>query len=176
MFNSFKRKLPEISIFHHPSSPPSTKALALLKNSLQGPYPPTNPTNPPLAFNLSIVENPPTEDQLKTIQTFIRPSSSSSSSSSSSPSYTSPGLTFLSAFPGTQAPEALHAATAKDVVDLALKNPKALKYPIVVDWGSGQAAVGDVEGVKRMLEDVRKRRDGEKLTGDEVDEPKGWFM
>ncbi|KAF9039911.1 thioredoxin-like protein [Panaeolus papilionaceus] len=160
MFNSFKRKLPEISIFHHPSSPPSTKALALLKSSLQGPYPPTDPANPPLTFDLSVVENPPTEDQLNTIMQF-------------SPRATNPAFTFLSAFPGSS--ESGGASTVKEIVKLAEKNPKALKYPIVVDWGNGNAAVGDVEGVKRMLEEIRKRRDGE-VKGEEVDQPKGWFM
>lgn len=52
--------------------------------------------------------------------------------------------------------------TSADAVNkLASKNPKALKWPIVVDWSGGRAAVGDVEGVKKILEELRKERDGE---------------
>ncbi|EKM52476.1 uncharacterized protein PHACADRAFT_260915 [Phanerochaete carnosa HHB-10118-sp] len=44
---------------------------------------------------------------------------------------------------------------------LVSTEPRALKWPIVVDWEGGKAAVGDVDGVKRILEDLRKQRDGE---------------
>lgn len=47
------------------------------------------------------------------------------------------------------------------VAALAERNPNALKWPIVVDWNAGRAAVGDVEGVKALLEELRKKRDGE---------------
>ena len=63
----------------------------------------------------------------------------------------------------------------KDVAELAEKNPKALKWPIVVNWNEGQASIGAVEGVRSILEALRKKRDGE--SGDEaVDQPKGWFI
>jgi hypothetical protein len=48
-----------------------------------------------------------------------------------------------------------------------------LKWPIVVDWEGGKAAIGDVEGVKGILENLRKKRDGESKDGE--DKPKGWF-
>ena len=48
------------------------------------------------------------------------------------------------------------------VVRLAKTNPNALKWPIVVDWMHGRAAVGNVEGVKGILEELRRERDGEK--------------
>ena len=51
--------------------------------------------------------------------------------------------------------------SAEGVAELASQNPNALKWPIVVDWNSGYAAVGDVEGVKALLEELRKKRDGE---------------
>jgi hypothetical protein len=35
-----------------------------------------------------------------------------------------------------------------------------LKWPIVVDWAGGRATAGDAEGVKDILEYLRKR-DGE---------------
>lgn len=59
------------------------------------------------------------------------------------------------------------------VARLAAQNLNAIKWPIVVDWDHGKAAVGDVEGVKGILEELRKRRDGE-IKPDE-DKPSGWF-
>ena len=58
---------------------------------------------------------------------------------------------------------------------MAQENPRALKWPIVVDWEDGQASVGDVEGVRRMLETLRRRRDGE-LPEEAIEQPKGWFF
>ncbi|OBZ74797.1 hypothetical protein A0H81_05243 [Grifola frondosa] len=58
---------------------------------------------------------------------------------------------------------------------LAAQNPQALKYPIVVDWHGGKAAVGDVEGVKSILEELRKKRDGELDVTDNADQPGAWF-
>jgi len=60
------------------------------------------------------------------------------------------------------------------VVKLGNKNPNSLKWPIVVDWTGGRASIGDVEGVKAILEAIRKERDGE-LKGEVVNQPKGWF-
>ena len=40
------------------------------------------------------------------------------------------------------------------------KNVKAMKWPIVVDWTGGRVAVGDVEGVKRILEEVGRGERG----------------
>jgi len=44
----------------------------------------------------------------------------------------------------------------------------------VVDWNTGHASVGDVEGVKAILEKLRQRRDGE-AKEEEIHRPKGWF-
>lgn len=41
------------------------------------------------------------------------------------------------------------------------KAPGAFKWPVVVDWDGGKASVGDVEGVKSILEGLRKKRDGD---------------
>jgi hypothetical protein len=46
------------------------------------------------------------------------------------------------------------------IVDLAKKNPKAFKWPVVVDWAAGKAGVGDLESVTAILEGLRKKRDG----------------
>ncbi|KAF9007175.1 thioredoxin-like protein [Cyathus striatus] len=162
MFNSFKRRLPEISIFHHSTSPQSAKALNLLRSAVSGPYPPEKSTSPPLQFDLQVIESPPTADQLRTILSYL-PSRAS----------ISPSNTLISAHPSSpppgERPESLSA-----IAELGEKNPNALKWPIVVDWNAGKAAVGDIDGVKEILETMRKRRDGE-LKEEEVEQPKGWF-
>ncbi|KAJ2925467.1 hypothetical protein H1R20_g11628, partial [Candolleomyces eurysporus] len=163
MFNSFKRRAPSISIFHHPSSPPSLKALKLLQSANTSPYPANkSPSAPPLEYNLEVVESPPTTDQVRTILSYM-PSKA-----------TSPSMALLSAHPSAGAGET-RPQSIEAIVELARKTPAALKWPIVVDWEDGKAVIGDVEGVKSMLETLRKKRDGEEKTGDEVDQPKGWF-
>ncbi|KAG5642286.1 hypothetical protein DXG03_003063 [Asterophora parasitica] len=161
MFNSFRRRLPEISIFHHPKSPPSNKALTLLRSALSSPYPPNQSAKLPLDFNLDVVEGPPTSDQLKTILSYLPSQSISPSTAFLSAHFSAPS--------GSDRPEGV-AAIAK----VAQENPSALKWPIVVDWNDGQASIGDIKGVEDILETMRKRRDGE-LKNEEVDQPKGWF-
>ncbi|OAX38407.1 hypothetical protein K503DRAFT_770524 [Rhizopogon vinicolor AM-OR11-026] len=165
MFSGFKRSLPQISIFHHPSSPASTQALALLRNALSSPYPPDKPSAPPLEFDLDVVESkPPTPDQLRTILSYITPSKSTAPPALS---------TFLSAHPSSpvlgEQPQSV-----KGVASLVEQNPNVFKWPVVVDWIGGRASVGDVEGVKGILEAIRQQRDGE-MKQEEVDQPKGWF-
>lgn len=150
---------------HYPSSPPSIKALALLQASLSGPYPPTKPSSPPLQFDLEVVESkPPTPEQLKTILSYL-------SSQKASPA-TLPASTFLSAHPSapttSEDPQSIAGVT-----QLAEKNLNALKWPIVVDWTGGKASIGDVDGVKGILEAIRQKRDGEGKG--ESKESKGWF-
>jgi hypothetical protein len=43
-----------------------------------------------------------------------------------------------------------------------------------MDWHGGRASIGDVEGVKGVLEAIRKERDSESK-GEEEHKPKGWF-
>lgn len=143
------------NLSHNPASPPSTKALTLLRASLSSPYPAGKADAPPLHFNLEVIESPPTSDQLRTITSFLPKSS--------------PSL-FLSAHPST----ASEIPNISEIVGLAKKNPNTFKWPVVVDWAAGKASVGDVEGVKEILENLRKQRDGE-AKGEEVDQPKGWF-
>ncbi|KAJ8075831.1 hypothetical protein AAF712_004695 [Marasmius tenuissimus] len=161
MFSAFRRVVPEISIFHNPSSPPSSKALSLLRAAISGPYPATNSNNPPLDFKLEVIEAPPTADQLQTILSFTSQDSSASS-------------LFLSAHPSSPFASASNSPSLSKITETGSKNPNALKWPIVVDWTAGRACVGDVECVKGMIEQVRKKRDGE-VKDEEVDKPKGWF-
>ncbi|KAL0952874.1 hypothetical protein HGRIS_007093 [Hohenbuehelia grisea] len=162
MFAAFKRSLPEISIFHNPSSPPSTKALGLLRASLSGPFPASKANSPPLYFNLEVIESPPTPDQLRTIVSFLPPNKPSK-----------PSSVFLSAHPSASA-SSNYADDVSQIAKLATQNPNTFKWPVVVDWASGRASIGDVGGVESILEELRKKRDGESKEEDEF-KPKGWF-
>jgi hypothetical protein len=62
----------------------------------------------------------------------------------------------------------------KGIAELANKNLNALKWPIVVDWTGGRASIGEVDGVKGILEAIRQERDGESKGAGEH-QPKGWF-
>jgi hypothetical protein len=84
-------------------------------------------------------------------------------------------MAFLSAHPSSGNEAAGdRPGTIEGIVKLAEKNKNALRWPIVVDWEDGQVAVGDVEGVKRILEKIRRKRDGEEGE-QEQEKPKGWF-
>ncbi|VDB91844.1 unnamed protein product [Peniophora sp. CBMAI 1063] len=145
MFGSFLRTLPEITLFHNKTSPTSVKALALLQSALSDPYPP-HTSKAPLKFNLTIAENPPTADQIRTMLPYLTRSDSPAALLSSHPSAPS----------GEDRP-----TTPEGVVDVATRTPSALKWPIVVDWNSGRAAAGSLDGVAEMLEYLRKVRDEE---------------
>ena len=120
-----------------------------------------NAEGKPLEFNLQVVETPPTPDQFKTIMSYL-PSKA-----------TNPSMVFLSAHPS--GPTTFdQPTTVKGITELAEKNPLAIKWPIVVDWSIGKVSIGDVEGVKGILEYLRQKRDGELEEG-KTDPPKGWF-
>lgn len=149
MFSAFKLSRPQISIFHSPSSPASVQALKLLNAAISGPYPPSKPSAPPLSFNLEVVENqPPTADQLRTILSYL------------------PGVSSLDGFMSAHYAVDAKPSDPAQLTKIASKEPRALKWPIVVNWEGGKAAVGDLDGVKQILEDLRKKRDGE-TKGDE---------
>jgi hypothetical protein len=82
-------------------------------------------------------------------------------------------MVFLSAHPS--GPSTFdQPTTVQGIAELAEKNPLAIKWPIVVNWNDGQVSIGDVEGVKGILETLRQKRDGE-YEEEKVDQPKGWF-
>lgn len=148
---------------HNTSSPPSITALQLLRAALSSSYPPNKSNALPLKFNLEVIENkPPTTEQLGTILSYLPAASSAAGS-------TSPDV-LVSSHPTVET----RPTSTEGVARLASKNLHALKWPIVVDWDGGRAAVGDVEGVKSILEELRKQRDGE-VKEDEGHKPKGWF-
>ena len=108
----------------------------------------------------TVVEGPPTQDQLRSILSYVAPEGR-----------TAAGSVFLSAHPAAE-PE--KPADVEAIPKLASQHPNALKWPIVVDWAGGRASVGNVDGVKAMLEELRKVRDGEVPPPEEY-KPKGWF-
>ncbi|KAI0277789.1 hypothetical protein BGY98DRAFT_977488 [Russula aff. rugulosa BPL654] len=128
MFSAFKNQ------FHNPTLPPSNKALAALRAALSAPYPPGGASNSPLNFNLEVIENaPPNADQIRTILDYL------------------PHLRIRTTH------TSCCTAFSGRLVRLAQKSPLAFKWPIVVDWTSGRATAGDSEGVKDILEYLRKR-------------------
>ncbi|KAF7340234.1 DUF1687-domain-containing protein [Mycena venus] len=107
------------------------------------------PRGAPLNFNLEVVEAPPNTDQLRIIMSYL-PSKNSSSDSAAS--------VFLSAHPSASSSKSANLAA---IADLGRDKPNAFKWPVVVDWNAGKASVGDVEGVKGILELLRQKRDGD---------------
>ncbi|KAJ7650879.1 thioredoxin-like protein [Roridomyces roridus] len=148
MFSGWTRTLHEISIFHHPNSPPSVKALGMLRAAVSSAYPPGG--SKPLPFNLEVVEAPPTADQLRTILSFIPSKNNNEEVSAAS--------VFLSAHPASASST---GASVQSIAGMRRDKPNTFKWPVVVDWNAGRASVGDVEGVKGILEHLRQQRDGE---------------
>lgn len=48
--------------------------------------------------------------------------------------------------------------TSETMRELAQRNAKAVKWPIVVDWTGGRASIGDVDGVKVILDAIKKEQ------------------
>ncbi|KAG7442058.1 uncharacterized protein BT62DRAFT_1010844 [Guyanagaster necrorhizus] len=163
MFASLNRVARSVSIFHNPASLSSLKTLELLQEAVSGPYPPDTASNPPLYFNLDVVEGPPNRDQLETISSYVKTSGQQPASS-----------IFLSAHPSSPY-DGDQPLTFGGVAQAASHNPNALKWPIVVDWFGGKASVGDIEGVKKILEDLRKERDEVRPVEKGETSRKSWF-
>ena len=125
---------------HNSSCSQSKTALSLLRSALSSPYPPDNPNGQPLQFNLSVVEAPPNPDQLKTILSYLP-----------SPA-TNPSMALLTVHHSV--PITGQPTTLKEIAALAEKNPKVVKWPIVVNWNDGKASIGGVAGAKDILGEV----------------------
>jgi len=149
MFSAFKRTLPQISIFHREGVANSDQALELLRSATSSSYPPGH-TKGPLKFNLEVITGLPTKDQLRTIESYLPHGGLAGFVTGGSP------------------------ATADQVLSQAKRDLDSFKWPVVVDWVGGKAAAGDVDGVNEILENLRKRRDGE-VGEPEEHKPKGWF-
>ena len=127
----------------------SDRALELLRSATSRSYPSGHP-NGPLKFNLEVITGLPTKDQLQTIESYIPHGGLASFVTGGSP------------------------ATADQVLSQANRDLDSFKWPVVVDWIGGKAAAGDVDGVNEILENLRKKRDGE-VSEPEEHKPKGWF-
>ncbi|KAH9990341.1 hypothetical protein BJV77DRAFT_1013171, partial [Russula vinacea] len=146
MFSAFKRSICHLS--HNPSSPPSNKALAVLRAALSAPYPPGSSSKSPLNFNLEVIENaPPTSDQIRSILNYLP-----RVRDIDDPHHIA---ALISSHPSAPSlPDRPHSP--EGLVRLAQKSPLALKWPIVVDWTSGRASAGTLR-VKGMGK-LRKRK------------------
>ncbi|KAG8929290.1 hypothetical protein FRC02_005778 [Tulasnella sp. 418] len=82
---------------------------------------------------------------------------------------------FISAHPavaGLSSP-----SSAEDLAKMAVSNPKVLKYPLAVNWDEGEVSIGSVDGVKEIIENMRKRRDSEMSSSSDTPmKPKGWWF
>jgi hypothetical protein len=56
---------------------------------------------------------------------------------------------------------------------MASTNPRIMRWPIVVNWDSGEATIGNLDGVKTLIENLRKGNAGSGK--DDMVKPKGWF-
>jgi hypothetical protein len=128
---------------HSPSSAPSKTALALLRSAVSQPYP--SSSSKPLEFDLDVAEEVPTPDQLSTIAEYA----------------SLPLSSFISAHPSSAGSSSESTNDVEGLSKMAEKSPNSFKWPVVVDWTGGKASVGSVEGVKSILEELRKKRDGE---------------
>jgi len=138
----------------------------MLRAALSGPFPPGSTSKSPLKFDLEVIENaPPTADQISTILGYLPPVRDADD-----PHHVA---ALISSHPSSPSlPDRPHSP--EGLVRLAQRTPLALKWPIVVDWTNGHASAGSAEGVKDILEYLRKRRDGE-VKEEEDYQPKGWF-
>ena len=141
------------SLFTHPSHREgvanSDRALGLLRAAASSSYPPGQ-SKGPLKFNLEVITSLPTKDQLRTIESYLPHGGLASFVTGDSP------------------------ATADQVLSQAKRDLDTFKWPVVVDWVDGKASVGGVDGVNEILENLRKKRDGE-VGEPEEHKPKGWF-
>lgn len=127
----------------------SDRALELLRSATSSSYPPGH-SKGPLKFNLEVITSLPTKDQLRTIESYLPHGGLASFVTGGSP------------------------ATTDQVLSQAKRDVDAFKWPVVVDWVGGKASVGDIDGVNEILENLRKKRDGE-TNEPEEHKPKGWF-
>lgn len=119
----------------------------MLHAALSSAYPPNTPSAQPLKFDLDVSESPPTPEQFQLILKYLHPSLQGQ------------GLkAFVSAHPS--APEG--RLDGEKLAKVARENANSIKWPIVVNWDTSLATLGDAEGVKEILEQIREKRDGEK--------------
>ncbi|KPM40459.1 hypothetical protein AK830_g6131 [Neonectria ditissima] len=117
----FRKTLDIVTLFHKASSPASVRVATLLKqlsaNATAGATDHTKPTRE--QFDLNITEDPPTEDQVKTILEYVGPS---------------------------RIPQIVKGAhSEKDALKKFKESSDNFVQPVVVDWNNGKAIAGDNE-------------------------------
>lgn len=162
----FHRSIPNLSIFHNARSPHSTHILQLLRSSLSNPYIPqriaaarakAEPSGTitaqklpqrPLEFNLDVSTAPPTSDQYETMLQYLR-------SQPATPSFV--GVTSLSRF---LVKHSQPVSSSDELAELALKNPEAVRWPVVVHWDDGLVAIEREDEVNNILEVIYQESNG----------------
>jgi len=167
----FHRSIPIISIFHNPTSPASNQALKILRGALTPNAQPVSkpavngatsakpePAKAHAEFELDVVAAPPTPDQISIILSYLSSRGSATLSS------------FLSAHPSTPTGS---PSSASSLSAMAAANPRIMRWPIVVNWEDGEASIGSIDGVKKMLNSLQTKK--EAGPDGDVLKPKGWF-
>ncbi|KAK7419487.1 hypothetical protein QQZ08_007683 [Neonectria magnoliae] len=117
----FRKTLDIVTLFHKASSPASVRVATLLKqlsaNATAGASDQKTPTRE--QFDLNITEDPPTEDQVKTILEYVGPSRISQIVTG--------------------------ATNEKDALRKFKESSGNFVQPVVVDWNNGKAIAGDNE-------------------------------
>lgn len=65
------------------------------------------------------------------------------------------------------------ADSPEALIKASTDNPKVFRFPVVVNWDDGEAAL-DSGGVKKMLDNLAER--GEKGSTGRVDQPTNWIF
>ncbi|KAH8162069.1 hypothetical protein CIB48_g6173 [Xylaria polymorpha] len=135
----FRKTLDIVTLFHKAGSPASVRAAAVLKQaSTNAAEASTNAAEAATEeqtkihrsdFELNITEEPPTEDQLKTILEYVGKSKISS---------------------------IVQGATSEnDALKKFKQSPDSFKRPIIVDWNNGRALASDKESeIIKMLDQL----------------------
>ncbi|KAI5464066.1 thioredoxin-like protein [Mariannaea sp. PMI_226] len=128
----FHKTLDIITVFHKASSPTSVRVAELLKqlsaNSTAGASPNAKPSREP--FELNVTEEPPTEDQVKTIIEYV----------------------------GTKGISNVikDAKSETEALRSFKQNKNSFIRPMVVDWNNGKAIAGDNESEILKLLNAQK--------------------
>ncbi|KAJ4298714.1 hypothetical protein N0V88_003746 [Collariella sp. IMI 366227] len=129
----FHKPLDIITLFHKASSPASVRIANTLKQAALAASE-TSTTDQPTArpeFKLEVTEEPPTEDQLRTILQYVG------------------NAQISSIIPG--------AINEKEALRKFQQSAESFKRPVVVDWNNGKAQAGESESeIIKMLSALPK--------------------
>jgi hypothetical protein len=119
----FHKPIPIVSLFHRPGVERSSAILKLLRN---------HPVVQKQQATLEVMENPPTENQLEIITSYLG-----------------------GGFSAGKIVDGAHGVS--DAVSILEKDKTKLNVPVVVNWDAGKAVLGGDEAqVEHLLEEIRK--------------------